>query len=74
MIFVGTNCSLDWHDDINLVIDLLFLIDILVNFNTAYYDEMAMLIRERKKIAANYSRQVEWNFMNGISSLVDVNT
>ena len=60
MIFVGGDCSQDWHDDINFSIDILFLVDILVNFNTAYYDEMAVIIRDRKKIAENYSRYTEY--------------
>ena len=47
---------MDWQNDLNLTIDLIFLLDVLVNFNTAYYDDMAVIIWDRKKIATNYWR------------------
>ena len=36
------------------VIDILFLIDILVIFNTAYYNEDSEIIDNRKEIASDY--------------------
>lgn len=39
---------------INFVVEVLFLIDILVVFNTPYYTEDFKLIESRKMIANNY--------------------
>ena len=39
---------------INFTIDALFLIDIFVIFNSAYYDEDYMIIENRKQIAKGY--------------------
>lgn len=39
---------------INLVVDSLFLMDILVVFNTAVYDEYFQINESRKEIAKNY--------------------
>ena len=36
------------------IIDIFFLIDFLINFNLAYYDDNNNLITDRKKIFYNY--------------------
>lgn len=41
---------------IDLALDLLFFIDILVNFNSAYFDQEGHLISNRKQITINYLR------------------
>lgn len=38
----------------NLVTDLLFLVDIIVNFMSAYHDEDMEIVEDRKKIANMY--------------------
>lgn len=40
----------------NYIVDTLFLIDIVVIFFTAYYDEDVKIIDNRKKIARNYAK------------------
>jgi len=44
----------DFSITLDYVVDLLFLLDILVVFNTAYYDEDVDLVDDRKQIAKNY--------------------
>ena len=44
-----------WHV-ITLVIDLLFLTDIILIFNYAYYDESYEIVVDRWKIVMNYIR------------------
>jgi len=39
---------------INWIIDFLFFMDILINFNTAFYDSNLELVTCRKTIALNY--------------------
>lgn len=39
---------------INLICETLFAMDILVVFNTAYYETEVILVEDRKKIARNY--------------------
>ena len=39
---------------INYTVDILFLIDIFVNFNLATYDEDFVVIEDRAKLAKNY--------------------
>lgn len=41
---------------VDLITDILFLIDIIVIFNTAYSDENFIMIEDRKLIAKNYLR------------------
>ena len=43
-------------DVINIIIEVIFLIDIFINFNTAYYSEDFKLIKNRHKIAKQYLR------------------
>lgn len=39
---------------INTCVDILFFIDIIFAFNTAYYDEDFKIIDNRKRIASSY--------------------
>lgn len=39
---------------INVVVDTLFTIDILIVFNSAYYDDDYKIVENRKDIAKNY--------------------
>lgn len=50
----GLSCDYTAFMVINLVVDTLFLIDVCISFNTAYYDEHAILIDSRQRIAWNY--------------------
>lgn len=40
----------------NVFIDIMFLLDIILIFNTAYYDEEFLIIQDRKTIALTYIR------------------
>lgn len=42
------------YNPMSVIIDVFFLIDILLIFNTAYYDEEQEIISCRKKIACTY--------------------
>ncbi len=56
LIFIGPNCDLTWSDYLNLVSDIFFMVDILVNFNTGYLDESAVLVKDHATIARRYLR------------------
>jgi len=45
--------SHEW-DVYNAIVDGLFLLDVILIFNTAFYDEDLILIKDRKSIAKNY--------------------
>ena len=59
-LFTPLNIAFSYHDDhtinnvINYAIDLFYLIDLLVIFNTAIYDDEESLVTSRKRIAINY--------------------
>ena len=57
IIFVGADCSWDEQAQMNLATDMIFLFDMLVSLNTAYYDEMAHLVRSRRAIVNHYLRR-----------------
>ena len=40
--------------------DIVFLIDLFMNFNIAYYDDMNILVKERRKIAIKYCKFQFW--------------
>ena len=63
--FVETSTG-TW-DYINIAVDVCFLIDIIIIFNTAYYDENYQLIDDRKLIAKKYIKS--WFFVDVISIL-----
>lgn len=50
----GLSCEWTVFMVINLIVDTLFLIDVCMSFNTAYYDEHAILIDSRPLIAWKY--------------------
>ena len=49
-----------------LVIDFLFMLDILVNFNSAYYDTNGNLVKDRKTIVISYIRT--WFLIDFVAS------
>ncbi|OMJ89843.1 hypothetical protein SteCoe_7925 [Stentor coeruleus] len=51
---------------INTIIDLFFILDVFVNFNTSYYEITGKLITNRKKISVNYLKT--WFTVDLISS------
>ena len=51
-----------WYVVFNYSIDFLFLIDIIINFNTAYQSELYETIDDREKIAMNYIKG--WFFID----------
>ncbi|OMJ95537.1 hypothetical protein SteCoe_1141 [Stentor coeruleus] len=51
---------------INTIIDLFFILDVLINFNTCYYEITGKLITGRKKISVNYMKT--WFIVDLISS------
>ena len=61
-IFTPLNIAFDYHtrdhtvETIDYSIDFIYFIDILVIFNTAYYDHEQQLVLNRKKIACKYLR------------------
>ena len=52
---------------IDYIIDSLFLIDIFVIFNTAYYNDDSEIIDDRKEIASAYAR---WWFMIDLLAII----
>ena len=42
------------------MVDVVFLLDLIVNFNIAYYDDMNILIKSRRKIAMQYTKFRFW--------------
>ena len=54
MAYIDSEFGDDWFV-IDMTIDVLFFLDVLVNWTTAYHDELeGMLITSRKKILLNY--------------------
>ena len=45
-----------WGDTVDLIISVFFLFDMLISFNTAYYDSYFILVHERKRIAMYYAK------------------
>ena len=41
---------------ISITLDSMFLIDIFVNFNSAFYDDEYVIVQNRKVIAKQYAR------------------
>lgn len=59
--------KIEWYMTINNTIDILFFVDILVIFNSAYQNEMYEMIDDRKVIAKNYISG--WFFIDIMSVL-----
>ena len=51
---------------IDTVIDFSFLVDIIINFTSAYYDDEGNLVNENKKIAKKYA--TSWFFVDLVAS------
>lgn len=49
----GDTVEVGW-ETVKWIVDFLFLIDIVINFNTAYQDDDFKTIEDRKKIATDY--------------------
>ena len=49
-----------WYGTMHMVIDIMFAIDILFNFNTAFEDETFMIRDDRKEIACRYIKGWFW--------------
>eukprot|EP00291_Cryptomonas_curvata_P028673 CAMPEP_0172214126 /NCGR_PEP_ID=MMETSP1050-20130122/37987_1 /TAXON_ID=233186 /ORGANISM="Cryptomonas curvata, Strain CCAP979/52" /LENGTH=675 /DNA_ID=CAMNT_0012895059 /DNA_START=301 /DNA_END=2325 /DNA_ORIENTATION=- len=56
LIFAGAGCEWDSSSVLNFAFDLFFLADIAVNFNTAFVDDFAAIVRDHAAIAAQYFR------------------
>jgi hypothetical protein len=56
LIFIGASCQTDWSAQLGLSIDVFFLADILVNFNSAYINDLGLVIRDHRLIARRYAR------------------
>jgi hypothetical protein len=56
LIFAGASCEWDSSSVLNFAFDLFFLADVAVNFNTAYVDDYAAIVRDHAAIAAQYFR------------------
>ena len=52
--FSDENAEGDIWNVISIIVDFLFLFDIVFIFNTAYYDEDFKIIEDRKTIARHY--------------------
>jgi hypothetical protein len=50
-----------------IIIDIIFLVDMMITFNTAFYDSSINLISDRKKIGIAYLKG--WFFMDLFSIL-----
>ena len=46
--------ELNWYLTADIIINILFIIDILVQFNTSFYNAEGEEIRDRKEIATRY--------------------
>lgn len=53
LVFISGDDDLTW-EIINNSLDSFFIIDILLNFNTAFFNEDFVLIDDRKEICKNY--------------------
>jgi hypothetical protein len=56
LVFAQATCNGDWTTHLALAFDIVFMIDILVNFNCAFVDEKDNLIKNRLRIAKRYAR------------------
>jgi len=46
--------SNEFYEKLDLVINVVFMVDLAICFNTAYYNKEGQLVFSRKKIAENY--------------------
>ena len=59
--------KIEWYSDFNMIIDLLFFADIIVNFNSAYQDDLLQMVDDRKVIAMKYL--TGWFFIDLVAIL-----
>lgn len=59
--------ALEWFMIMNYTIDFIFLVDIVVQFNSAYQNEVFEMIDDRKMVAKNYL--LTWFFIDVLSIL-----
>ena len=52
----GLSCDWNTFMIINFTVDILFLVDVVVSFNTAYFDDNSILVDDRLQIALNYMK------------------
>ena len=62
--FYSKEVSFRWFV-IDLVVDFFFFVDIIINFNTAFYDQDYNIIENRKSIACDYIKG--WFFIDMIA-------
>jgi len=59
-VFTPLNLAFSWHkatnwsNYLNNIIDFFYLCDIIIIFNSAYYENDVDLVEDRKKISLNY--------------------
>ncbi len=56
LIFAGASCDWDSSSVLNFAFDTFFITDIAVNFNTAFIDDFAAIVRDHAAIANQYLR------------------
>ena len=57
-----------WYFNLDLIINIIFGIDIIVNFITSYYDEDGNEVFEYDKIAINYVKKLTF-YIDAISTI-----
>jgi len=57
----------DWLSYGEVAIDVIFFLDIIYNFRTAYVDDQGNMIRDSKKIAGNYLKS--WFSIDVLASI-----
>jgi hypothetical protein len=70
LIFAGADCKWDVSSIANFAFDIFFLVDIVVNFNTAYMDDTGTIIRDHDSIAKQYLKSVLPHSISLFSSLL----
>jgi len=58
----GLTCTWNTFMIVNFIVDTLFLVDVGISFNTAYYDSNAILVDDRRMIAMHY--MTTWFFLD----------
>ena len=58
LIFIGANCDWDFVGITNLSMDMAFLIDVAINFNTAFVNDLGTTIKNHGDISRKYLRSV----------------
>ena len=56
LVFAQATCNGDWASNIAFAFDIVFMVDVLVNFNCAFFDEKDHLVTNHLSIAKRYAR------------------